>query len=50
MSVATSPSTQRPYGVQRVCRIWAVPRSTFYQACRPPNAAPARPFLTLHLG
>jgi hypothetical protein len=23
MSAATSPSTQRPYGVQRVCRIWA---------------------------
>jgi transposase InsO family protein len=42
MSAAISPSTQRPYGVQRVCRIWAVPRSTFYQARRPANAAPAR--------
>ena len=43
MSAATSPSTQRPYGVQRVCRIWALPRSTFYQARRPADAAPAKP-------
>jgi putative transposase len=42
MSVAISPSTQRPYGVQRVCRIWAMPRSTFYRARRPANSAPAR--------
>jgi putative transposase len=41
MSAAISPSTLRPYGVQRVCRI--VPRSTFYQAHRPANAAPAKP-------
>ena len=31
MSAAISPTTHRPYGVQRVCRIWAVPRSTFYR-------------------
>jgi putative transposase len=43
MSAAISPSTQRPYGVQRVCRLWAVPRSTFYQAYRPANTAPAKP-------
>jgi putative transposase len=43
MSAATSPSTHQPYGVQRVCRIWAIPRSTFYQARRSANAAPARP-------
>jgi putative transposase len=43
MSAATSPSTHQPYGVQRVCRIWAVPRSTFYQVRRPANAAPAKP-------
>jgi putative transposase len=43
MSAATSPSTQRPYGVQRVCRIWAIPRSTFYGASRPADSAPARP-------
>jgi putative transposase len=35
MSAAISPVTQRPYGVQRVCRIWAVPRSTFYHHARP---------------
>ena len=43
MSAAISPSTQRPYGVQRVCRVWAVPRSTFYRASRPANTAPAKP-------
>ena len=43
MSAATSPSTHQPYGVQRVCRIWAIPRSTFYQARRPADAAPAKP-------
>jgi putative transposase len=43
MSAATSPSTQRPYGVQRVCRIWAMPRSTFYWASRPADTAPAKP-------
>jgi len=43
MSAAISPATQRPYGVQRVCRIWAVPRSTFYRTSNPANAAPARP-------
>lgn len=32
MSAATSPSTGRRYGVQRVCRIWAVARSSFYSA------------------
>ena len=31
MSAVISPSTQRHYGVQRVCRIWALPRSTFYR-------------------
>jgi putative transposase len=36
MSAAISPVTQRPYGVQRVCRIWAVPRSTFYHRARQP--------------
>jgi putative transposase len=41
MSAAISPSTHRPYGVQRVCRI--LPRSTFYQVRRPANAAPAKP-------
>ena len=38
MSAAISPSTHRPYGVQRVCRIWALPRSTFYRASRPADS------------
>jgi putative transposase len=40
MSRATSPSTGRPYGTQRVCRLWELPRSTVYarraRARRPP--------------
>jgi putative transposase len=43
MSAAISPATRRPYGVQRVCRVWAVPRSTFYQTRRPADAAAAKP-------
>src|SRR5690349_18642327 len=43
MSAAISPVTKRSYGVQRVCRIWAVPRSSFYHAQRlPPEPGPAR--------
>jgi len=30
MSHTPSPSTNRPYGVVRVCQEWGVPRSTFY--------------------
>lgn len=30
MSAAISPATDRPYGVERVCAAWAVPRSSFY--------------------
>jgi putative transposase len=30
MSQATSPSTGKPYGLARVCRVWDVARSTFY--------------------
>jgi len=32
MSAAISPVTGRSYGVQLVCRMWAVPRSSFYHA------------------
>jgi transposase InsO family protein len=42
MSAAISPSTQRPYGVQRVCRVWAVPRSSFYRAQQPTRSTPTR--------
>ena len=30
MSTTTSPGTGRVYGVERVCVIWGVPRSSFY--------------------
>ena len=30
MSHATSPSTNRPYGVVRVCQEWGLSRATFY--------------------
>jgi transposase InsO family protein len=40
MSRQTSPSTQQPYGVARVLRVWEMPRSTFY-AQRVRRAQPA---------
>ena len=40
MSQQTSPSTQQPYGIARVLRVWDVPRSTFY-AQRARRAQPA---------
>jgi len=40
MSRQTSPSTQQPYGVARVLRVWEMPRSTFY-AQRVRQARPA---------
>jgi transposase InsO family protein len=39
MSAAISPSTGRPYGIQRVCRVWAVARSSFYFAVNQDAAA-----------
>jgi putative transposase len=40
MSRQTSPSTQQPYGIARVVRVWELPRSTFY-AQRTRRAQPA---------
>ena len=34
MSQTISLDTEKPYGVQRVCRIWEQARSTFYNAGR----------------
>ena len=45
MSQTCSPSTQRRYGLARVCRMWEVARSTVYrQQARPltPTAGPKR--------
>ncbi len=46
MSVVTSETTGRPYGVERVCTTWDVPRSTLYarqaRAAAPPVPAKRR--------
>ena len=44
MSQTCSPSTQRRYGLARVCRVWELARSTVYlrQARRGTPAAPAQ--------
>lgn len=42
MSHATSPSTNRPYGVVRVCQEWGLSRATFYHQ----QGRIARPLLT----
>ena len=36
MSRAVSPSTDRPYGILRVTRLWGVSRATVYRYRRPP--------------
>jgi len=47
MAEAVSPAAGRRYGIARVCRVWGVPRSSFYAAraaaTRGPAVAPARP-------
>jgi transposase InsO family protein len=42
MSQTCSPSTQRRYGLARVCRVWELPRSTVYLS-QARQTAPARP-------
>ena len=44
MAAATSPATGQAYGVKRVCAIWGVARSSFYDARRQqgrPQQSPA---------
>jgi putative transposase len=44
MAEATSPASGQRYGVQRVCQVWGVPRSSFYAARRPkPDSAEPPP-------
>jgi len=44
MAEATSPASGQRYGVRRVCRVWGVPRSSFYAACQSqPGSAERRP-------
>jgi hypothetical protein len=40
MARTTSSATGRRYGVARVCRVWEVPRSSFYAARRPAVRSP----------
>jgi hypothetical protein len=42
MAEAISPTAGQPYGIQRVCRLWDVPRSSFY-AAQVKSAVPATP-------
>jgi putative transposase len=46
MAAATSPATGQAYGVKRVCAIWGVARSSFYDAqcqkSQPPERTPGR--------
>ena len=42
MSRAVSPSSGRPYGLARVCRVWRVPRATVYRHRLPPRTEPPR--------
>jgi putative transposase len=45
MSRTASPSTDRPYGLARVCRVWRVARASVYRHRAPPprQAPPRRP-------
>jgi putative transposase len=43
MAAAISPTAGQRYGIQRVCRLWDVPRSSFYAAQAPASALPAAP-------
>ena len=45
MSQAISASTMQSYGLERVCRVWAIARSTVYRLCRGKGA----PVVTVEL-
>lgn len=42
MSCAISPSSGRPYGLARVCRVWRTARATIYRRRLPPRPEPPR--------
>ena len=42
MSRSPSPSSGKPYGLVRVCRVWAVARATVYRRRLPSRSAPPR--------
>jgi putative transposase len=43
IAAETSPSTGRRYGIAQVCRIWDVPRSSFYADRRRADAVTSAP-------
>ena len=42
MSLTVSPSSGRPYGLARVCRVWRAARATIYRHRLPPRTEPLR--------
>ncbi|GGC63022.1 hypothetical protein GCM10011504_46540 [Siccirubricoccus deserti] len=42
MSLTISPSSGRPYGLARVCRVWRMARATVYRHRAPPRTEPPR--------
>lgn len=42
MSQSISPSTNKPYGLQRVCEVFGIPRSTFYRKKSPKESSQKR--------
>jgi putative transposase len=42
MSRTVSPSSGRPYGLARVCRVWRASRASVYRHLAPPRAEPPR--------
>ena len=43
MSRQVSPSTAKPYGIERVTRLWGVARATVYRHRRPDRGERRRP-------
>jgi len=42
MGQAISPKTHRPYGLERVCRVWGVARASVYRRRRKPDKPPQK--------